>query len=197
VVAEGIEGAVTLAAAVCTWPVSKRWLASWGSSGPERMRAWVGDALVSETHEVWTRAIDIAAPAESVWPWIAQLGMDRGGFYSYELLERIGGMRVTNLESIEPSMQAIAAGDSILFHPKMPRFQVRLLEEGRHLCFGDRDRSWSIYIEPVTDDSCRMLIRSCHAHAMKPLSVAFEAPLDFTMEQRMLRTVKRLAEHGP
>ena len=35
-----------------------------------------------------TRAVTVCAPAGQVWPWIAQLGQGRGGFYSYDWLER-------------------------------------------------------------------------------------------------------------
>jgi hypothetical protein len=31
-----------------------------------------------------TRAVKIDAPVGAVWPWLAQIGPDRGGFYSYE-----------------------------------------------------------------------------------------------------------------
>ena len=33
----------------------------------------------------------IQAPVEQAWPWLAQLGQDRGGFYSYEWLENLAG----------------------------------------------------------------------------------------------------------
>jgi hypothetical protein len=35
----------------------------------------------------WTHAITIDAPPEAVWPWIAQLGDERGGFYSFTFFE--------------------------------------------------------------------------------------------------------------
>jgi hypothetical protein len=38
-------------------------------------------------------AVTIKAPVEEVWPWLAQLGQDRGGFYSYEWLETSPGAR--------------------------------------------------------------------------------------------------------
>lgn len=34
------------------------------------------------------RGVTIHATADDVWPWLAQLGQDRVGFYSYDWLER-------------------------------------------------------------------------------------------------------------
>jgi len=196
---------------MCTWPVSKRWLENWGAGPHERERTWPGDRLVSTKHHSYTRAIDIAAPADTVWPWVVQFGLGRAGFYSYELLERLVGIPVKNVESVEPTMQSLAVGDEIRLHPKAPRIPVALLERGRHVCFGDIDepdsevskpdpvRSWSIYVEPAPGDSCRLLLRGCveplrAQSTSKRLAAALEEPVDFTMEQRMLRTIKRLAE---
>jgi len=208
---EGIEGSIALAAAFLTWPLSRRWLKNWGSTVEERNRVWPGDRLVRAGHDTYTRAIDIAAASNAVWPWIVQFGLDRAGFYSYELLERLIGIPVTNLESIEESLQPIAVGDEIRLHPKAPGIPVALLESGRHICFGvehspgsvaahsDPIRSWSIYLEPAGDRSCRLLLRGCIEPLREPtwgkrLGLAIESPVDFVMEQRMLRTIKRLAE---
>jgi hypothetical protein len=40
------------------------------------------------------RAVTIDAPVEDVWPWLAQIGQDRAGFYSYEWLENLAGCRM-------------------------------------------------------------------------------------------------------
>ncbi len=40
-----------------------------------------GDELVPNADVVATRSIAVAAAPERVWPWIAQLGQGRGGFY--------------------------------------------------------------------------------------------------------------------
>jgi len=208
---EGIEGVVVLGAVLSTWPLSKRWLQDWGSCRTERERAWPGDDYVSASAGAYTRAIDIAAPAEAVWPWVVQFGLDRAGFYSYELLERLVGIPVTNVESIESTMQAIALGDEIRLHPKAPGIPIAHLEPGRCVCFGmQRDpesavsephpgRSWSIYIEPVSASSSRLILRGCiearsEASRIQRLAAALEEPVDFVMEQRMLRTIRRLAE---
>jgi hypothetical protein len=137
--------------------------------------------------------------------------LDRAGFYSYELLERVVGIPVTNVESIEPTMQFLAVGDEIRLHPKAPGIAVADLRSGRHICFGtvedtesgaakpDPGRSWSMYLEPSTAGSCRLLLRGCveplrEPSRLKRLGAALEEPIDFVMEHRMLRTVRRLAE---
>ena len=208
---EGLEGIVILAGVMCTWPVSKRWLENWGADLHERGRTWPGDHLVSTKYHRYTRAIDIAAPADAVWPWVVQFGLGRAGFYSYELLERLVGIPVKNVESIESTMQSLAVGDEIRLHPKAPGIPVALLERGRYVCFGTIDepgseaskpdpvRSWSIYVEPAPDGSSRLILRGCVEPPKdqpwsKRLAAALEEPVDFLMEQRMLRTIKRLAE---
>lgn len=208
---EGIEGCVVLGLTLCTWPFSRRWLKHWGALSEERSRSWLGDQYVSATHDAYTRAIAIDAPADCVWPWIVQLGQGRAGFYSYELLERLVRIPVTNVESIEPTMQVLSVGDEVRIHPKAPGLPVAHVEPYRHICFAaledsghgatkpDPARSWSIYIEPTGASSCRLVLRSCVESVREPswlkrLAGAFEQPIDFVMEQRMLRTVKRLAE---
>ena len=42
------------------------------------------------------------APVETVWPWIAQIGQDRGAFYSYAWLENLAGCRLRNADHIHP-----------------------------------------------------------------------------------------------
>ncbi|RLB55589.1 MAG: hypothetical protein DRJ42_05800 [Deltaproteobacteria bacterium] len=204
---EGLEGAALLTGALATWPVSKRWLRDWGSEEGERRRSWAGDRLVSSNPEPSTRGIDIAAPAPVVWQWVVQFGLGRAGFYSYELLERLIGIPVTNLESIAPEFQSIAVGDEIKLHPKAPGIPVAMVEPGASVCFGQAPgseapeehpgRSWSFYIQPIDDDSSRLIIRGCFEPAtslVKRIAAAVEEPIDFVMEQRMLRTIKRLAE---
>jgi hypothetical protein len=48
----------------------------------------------------WTHGIDIAVSAGNVWPWVAQLGANRGGFYSYQWLENLAGCSLHNAEAI-------------------------------------------------------------------------------------------------
>ena len=208
---EGIEGVGVNLAILVTWPVSRHWLRDWRSRPEERERAWAGDQFVRPDHTAYTRAIDIAASASEVWPWLIQFGLGRAGFYSYELLERVVGIPVRNVESIVPDWQSLSVGDAIFLHPTAPGIPVAALETGRHLCFGvvdrsdqpaerpDPGRSWSMYVEPRSATCCRLLLRGCIEPLRRPtfskhLANLLEEPIDFIMEQRMLRTIKRLAE---
>ena len=63
----------------------------------------VPDAILSSTH-----AIDLAVPPERVWPWLVQMGADRAGWYSWDLIDN-GGRR--SADRILPEFQHVAAGD--------------------------------------------------------------------------------------
>ena len=201
------SGVIILGCVLCTWPISKHWLKHWGSHPDEHGKVWPGDRFVSPNDKSYTRAIDIGASAGAVWQWVVQFGLERAGFYSYELLERLGGVPVTNLESIEPTMQSLAVGDEIRLHPNVPGIVVEDLLPERHICSVQYDAdsearpvgSWSLYIVPTAADKCRLVLRSCleplgERSLLKRVGDALEKPLDFVMEQRMLRTIKRLAE---
>src|SRR6185312_7157583 len=73
-----------------------------------------------------TRAIAISAPADQVWPWIAQLGQGRGGFYSYDFLENLVGCDIHSADRIVPEWQDVAVGDKVRFAPEVALDVARL-----------------------------------------------------------------------
>jgi hypothetical protein len=93
------------------------WYRSWGADPSVRAAALPGDSLLWQGVPRETRAIVIGAPAERVWPWVAQLGQDRGGFYSYELLEDLAGCEMTNLGYLVPALQHWQTGDRLWMYP--------------------------------------------------------------------------------
>jgi hypothetical protein len=61
-----------------------------GATRIERTKALPGDALIDEPLVVrTTHAITIAAPPEHVWPWLAQMGWGRGGWYTARWVDRL------------------------------------------------------------------------------------------------------------
>ena len=53
----------------------------------EKRRTLPGDTIVPEPLFSVTHAITIGAPVERVWPWLAQMGSDRAGWYSWDAID--------------------------------------------------------------------------------------------------------------
>src|SRR5690348_6276468 len=77
------------------------WSAQWGSTHAERTATMPGDTLVTGGR-VWTRSITVDAPPSAVWSWLAQMGVDKAGFYTYDWAERLAGDPVHNADRIHP-----------------------------------------------------------------------------------------------
>ena len=54
----------------------------WGASDDEVHRPMTGDELIAHPMIETTHAITVQASASEIWPWLVQMGMDRGGWYS-------------------------------------------------------------------------------------------------------------------
>ena len=184
----------------------------WGATAEENARVLPGEApgslpgqsRIPPTASLNTRAITIDAPPEKVWPWLARLGIGRGGFYSYSWLENLFLAGIHNNEEPDPAAPARRAGDfvrSFQFGADKPgqngwRFDV--LEDGRAFYL---DPGWGPFVlEPVGTSQTRLLVRS-RSDAVNPPARAllglFFDPIHFTMEKRMMVEVKRLAEGRP
>lgn len=57
-----------------------------GTQLGESQRRLPGDEMIMTPNFQTTRAIDIDAPPEAVWPWIAQMGREKTGFYGLDAL---------------------------------------------------------------------------------------------------------------
>ena len=51
----------------------------WGATNTELRRSLPGDDLVPTVKVGYTQAITINAPPQEVWPWLVQIGYQRGG----------------------------------------------------------------------------------------------------------------------
>ena len=205
--------ALTLGALVSLYALVVRpWFLSWGSTEAEQTRVLPGDEIAPGARST-TRAVTIAASADEVWPWVAQLGQDRAGFYSYEILEDLAGGEMPRATQIVPDAQGWRSGDSLWMYPpaKVDGFgsaPLLALVPGRALAFGtwwagsphDRppDGSWAFVIEPAGDESARLLVRTRGTSAPSVLGRAFDRgffePAHFVMERRMMDGIRGLAE---
>ena len=104
----------------------------WGATDEESSAPLPGDELIASPDLTATRAITVRAAVEEVWPWIAQLGQGRGGFYSYDILENLVGCGIHSADRILPEWQTIQVGDEVKLHPEVP-LEVAVVLPGRAL----------------------------------------------------------------
>ena len=89
---------------------TRRWHQHWGASEQEITRPLPGDDLIPAARLDSTHAITIHAPADRIWPWLAQMGYeDRAGTYSYDLFEQSIGR---NLDRVDPDIAPWCCGRS-------------------------------------------------------------------------------------
>jgi hypothetical protein len=138
-------------------------LTAFRASPQERRRAMPGDAIVPEEMYVTTQAATIAALPERVWPWLAQMGADRGGWYSYDRVDNDGQ---PSARAILPEYQHVVPGDVF---PALPgatdAFVVAAAQPPHELVLtgpaGGAPRvSWAFLLEPRPDGRTRLLVRA-------------------------------------
>ncbi len=104
------------------------------ATSEERRRSLPGDALVTHPVVSFTHAITIEVPPGQVWPWLAQMGCGRAGWYSYDHLDNAGKRSAT---TIHPAWQQVSIGDVLPAAPGMRRaFVVVDVALGRMLLLG-------------------------------------------------------------
>jgi hypothetical protein len=134
---ENLGGALRIAWALAT-PFLRGRRLRWGATAEDLARRFPGDDLVPTPRWQYLHAVSVEAEASAVWPWVAQLGQGRGGFYSYQRLENLAGCRIQNTERILDEHQHVAPGDGIKLHPTMPGLPVVLFDPphvlGLHAC---------------------------------------------------------------
>jgi hypothetical protein len=167
----------------------------WGARNEERRESLPGDDLVPHPVTSYTRAITVDAPVEGVWPWLAQIGQDRGGFYSYEWLENLAGCRMHNADHIHPEWQRRAISERIKLHWAFG-YPVAAFEPGRALVLAGCN--WTFVGAPLDAGQTRVILRGRQARGWGAIYdiLLIELP-HFLMERKMLLGIKRRAEaHG-
>ena len=205
---EAFHGGLEMGAALLT-PFRRSRRRRWGATEDEAARSYPGDELVPDP--TWTahHAISIDARPEGVWPWIAQIGQGRGGFYSYQQLENLAGSEIENTSRILDEHQQVGPGDEIRLHADIPPMVVADVQEPTTLVlFGDPSgagddvaltTTWAFLILEQPDGSSRLISRTRYRHgpgvrsALTGGPVLIE-PVSFVMERKMLSVIKGLVE---
>lgn len=123
-----------------------------------------GDELIPDANMVFDRRRDIAATPEAIWPWLAQLGKRRAGWYLPRSVERFLPSRRRALRQVAPRYQQLRVGDAIPdYGGRNATLEVAGVEPPYRLVYRDERRgapfSWAITLTAVTDDVTRVHLR--------------------------------------
>lgn len=186
----------------------------WGADDSIRNISFSGDEFTTGGDQ-HTRAVLIKATPEQLWPWLIQIGQERGGFYSHQGLENLFRADMTNVYWIEPRFQnPRMEGDTIWLASKdsyqgigyqivaeVTPFKSFVMVGGEDYAKirtgKNASGSWAFYLHPETDTTTWLVARSSAGDITIGEKViryfTYEVP-HFIMESKMLNTVKRLAE---
>ncbi len=194
-------------------------LRRWGATAEEVSRPLPGDDLLSDPLYATTRAVTVQAPAEAVFPWLVQIGQNRGGFYTYDLLENLARLDIHSADRIHPEWQDLETGrDYVSLDPEETmKLTIAILERPHAFVIrtggpdeapvspgdffrGEIAATWAFVVQPQTAGSSRLLIR-WRASWRDTVPAAFARafllePMHFIMEEGMLRGVRDRAERA-
>jgi len=157
----------------------------WGVSDSEISRSYPCDDFVSSpTLQAW-RGVSVRAPAEAVWPWVAQV---RLAPYSYDWIDNRGRRSPTELAGLpEPQV-----GDRFTTVGRRPAGRIVSVDPGNQLTGTIMGSFMSYVLVPQDRDETRLLLKVVMRTtrlAAPGLSVG-----DLIMARRQLLNLKRLAE---
>lgn len=170
----------------------------------ERSRTLAGDELIPQPIASVNHAITVHRPARGVWPWLAQIGSGRAGWYAYDFIDN-GGRSSANRIMLE--YQNITVGSVF---PALPGakdvFLVAQCEPEHSLVLswrlpsGKIQTTWAFVLEQPQPDQTRLIVRGRAASGYHPyglpqwLAVRIGGIAHFIMQRKQLLGIARRAE---
>lgn len=190
----------------------------WGATDDEVIGPYPGQELVPDGERSSTMAVTIDASPDQVWPWLVQLGSDRGGWYSWDLLDNAGR---PSAREIHPEWQDLPVGTQLTYclpgAGTMDAYRVAVVEPnhflGLHGLSDLRGRLldpaqprpaaymeglWGFQLRELPGGRTRLVIGGWQA--IRPrwvdrwLLYWFFAPVVWIMQARMMAVLKRNIE---
>lgn len=122
-----------------------------------------GDDLIPAANVVLDRAFFLPADVTTVFPWLAQLGKGRAGWYLPTALERLLPPRRRALRRIDPRWSTIAVGDVVPDYGPDGSFTVAALDPPGAVVFtarrGRLALSWSLTLTAAGPHATRVHLR--------------------------------------
>jgi hypothetical protein len=178
------------------------WMDRWGATQDEISGSFTGDELVPSPRITYTRAISINAKPKEIYPWIVQLGAEKGGMYSYSWFEtNILQCELINADRIHEEWQNLRVGDPMKMCPGTfgpPPYEIAILKPNQAIVMGHKENgswieAWQFNLVPQNDGTTRLVIRS--RSAAQGLLWDIIRPGEFIMMRGMMLGIKERAEN--
>jgi hypothetical protein len=168
-------------------------LIKWGASSEETTMLMPGDKYSQSISS--TRSVNIRNNSKVVWGYLADLGADRRGYYSYDFLEKMYGCKMAKV--IKEKERSIYPGRIIPFDSSGKNnegFKVLEVEQGKSFVL----ENWgSFMVKKIDSNYTRLIVRTNESKAqniyMKLKNSVFDA-MHYVMERRMMLGIKDIAE---
>lgn len=151
---------------------ARRYYRNWGTTKAECQMPLPGDNLVADPAIQTTEAVYIDAPISAVWPWLLQMGQDRGGFYGCAGLKNLAGLNHHDADRIHPEWQRLEVGDGVRLAPEgwmgLPdgvTLSVAEVVPEKYIVLNATrpdqrwNAVWSFHLQPHWEDRVRLLTR--------------------------------------
>jgi hypothetical protein len=177
------------------------WMDRWGASVDEISASLVGDELVPSPRYIYNRAITVNAAPEQIYPWLAQLGAEKGGMYSYSWFEtNVLRCELINADRVHPEWQILKVGDKVKMCPGTsgpPAYEVAMLIPNQAMVLGHQENGrwsdvWQLILVPQEDGTTRMIIRG--RNTLTGFLWDAIRPGEFIMMRGMMLGIKERAE---
>jgi hypothetical protein len=192
------KGIALVGSSVAGFSYYRRWHTSWGAMDAEVALGMPGDELLQCAAFNVTRAITIQASPEDVWPWIAQIGFGRAGFYSYDLIDNHGHPSGTG---ILPEFQQVTVGEWIPMSAKVTdntAFRIHSFEQPLWMLWTKPGSTWCWVLIPQEDGSTRLVVRLKADYRWTKPTIVTDVLLmeiaDFPMMRKLLLNLRARAE---
>ena len=171
---------------------------TWGATGEEVDRPMMGDEFLVNPEFNATRAVEINASPEEIWPWIVQMGNTRAGFYGFDNLDNGG---VPSADTILSEYQDLQAGDSIpggVYKGKVwYLMEVKRMEPGKEMLWVFLEgtpwegATWSWGLYRIDDERTRLVSRLRQKYTLNSLQQVVSCSIIDAIEILMMRTTLR------
>lgn len=166
-------------------------------------KALPGDEIIRAKYALSYSNV-IEAPIDIVWRYLMQLGCDRAGWYSIDVLDH---GNVPSTDHLVEDWKTRKVGDKLAATPARDSFyDVYQIEPGKYMVVGGETErlggafkmTWAFVVEPVGEDATRLITRARMDSSPKWaewfMGNVLYPPIHGLMSGVQLRNIKRLAE---